>query len=176
MWIWRRSFQIAKAIVIVLIIGLGLSVGIAYAGVEPFATYKDAVSNKVMPYISSVRQTILPTDAEIQSDTLKLINEARADVGLRPLVEISTLTALAEEHCIDMKKRGTCDHRGFEVRADRSGCSYVGENCAEGYYSAGSLVGGWLTSPGHRENMLNPSYTCTGLAYIDGWACQMFCG
>jgi len=51
----------AKAIVIVLIIGLGLSVAIAYAGVEPFATYKDAVSSKITTFISQYNFTTEPT-------------------------------------------------------------------------------------------------------------------
>jgi uncharacterized protein YkwD len=31
--------------------------------------------------------------------------------------------------------------------------------------SAGSAVGAWMGSSGHRENMLNPTYTYAGVGY-----------
>ena len=41
----------------------------------------------------------------------------------------------------------------------------VGENIAAGYMTAQEVVDGWMNSPGHRENILNPNYTEIGVGY-----------
>jgi len=40
--------------------------------------------------------------------------------------------------------------------------SYAGENVAEGYPNAAAVVAGWMTSPGHRENIVSTDYTEMG--------------
>jgi len=37
-----------------------------------------------------------------------------------------------------------------------------GENVAEGYPSAAAVVAGWMTSPGHRANIVSARYTDLG--------------
>ena len=48
------------------------------------------------------------------------------------------------------------------------GISYrtAGENIAMGYQSAQSVVNGWMNSPGHRANILNPSFEQLALEHI----------
>jgi len=65
---WHRKRRVkdavkavTKAIAILLIIGLGVSTAVAYAGVEPFATYKDAVSSKIITTIAQHNITTEPT-------------------------------------------------------------------------------------------------------------------
>jgi uncharacterized protein YkwD len=110
---------------------------------------------------------------------LALVNEARVSNGLSPLLRIDTLDALALEHSQNMAKTGVLSHDGFDTRADsieRSlGSSYVGENVAMGYESAKAFVDGWLNSPGHRANIMNPSYRRTGIGYYKSYATQIFC-
>ena len=150
----------------------------SFAGVQPIASYKDAAVQwtqaKITPVASDIRHSLFPTDEEIQADTFTLVNKARVEAGLAPLVRDSTLDSLAQEHCDYMKRVGNVNHDNFDERADRSGRSYVGENCAEGYYAAESLVNGWLSSPGHKANIMNPYFVYTGLGYTGGYACQIF--
>jgi uncharacterized protein YkwD len=120
--------------------------------------------------------TPLPTDDEIQSQVFNLINNARVNAGLSPLIQDPNLTALAKEHTEDMIEENRLSHDGFEDRAARSGYSSVGENVAMGFQTAQALVDAWLSSPGHRANILNPTYRYSGLSYLDGWATQMFGG
>jgi uncharacterized protein YkwD len=127
-------------------------------------------------WISDVRQSLFPTDEEIQSDAFKIVNDARMKAGLSPLKNDAKLAALAKEHCVNMQKLNILSHDGFDSRMRRSSYSYVGENVAEGYHSAQSLVDGWLSSPGHRKNIMDPNFRYAGLAYVDGWADQMFAG
>lgn len=164
---------VAIAVAIAL---LGATTG-AFAGVEPLASYKDAIVNKVSPVARNVRVELFPTDEEIQTEAFGLINEARIESGLALLTSDALLTSLAMEHCQYMKRVGTCSHSGFDGRAAivlGNGHLIVGENVAEGYYSAETLVAGWLNSSGHRENILNPQFRHTGLGYTGGYACQIF--
>ena len=60
------------------------------------------------------------------------------------------------------------------------GISYrtAGENIARGQSTPSAVVNAWLNSPGHRVNILNPSFTHIGVGYVaDGkyWT-QMFIG
>ena len=34
-----------------------------------------------------------------------------------------------------------------------------GENLAKNFKSTTNLINGWMNSPGHRDNLLNPEYT-----------------
>jgi uncharacterized protein YkwD len=47
------------------------------------------------------------------------------------------------------------DAVGYRVRAS-------GENVAEGYPSSAAVVAGWMTSPGHRANIVSTHYTEMG--------------
>jgi len=117
-----------------------------------------------------------PSDEQIQAEALNLINNARTSAGLEPLVNDPNLAALAREHVLYMIQQGKLSHDGFYDRASRSGYRSVGENIAMGYRSAESLVDGWLSSSGHKANIMNPAYRYSGLVYINGWACQIFGG
>lgn len=114
-----------------------------------------------------------------EEEIFALVNEARVSSGLSPLVRADPLDALALEHSQDMAKAGILSHDGFDARADtieRSlGSSNVGENVAMGYESAEAFVDGWLNSPGHRANIMNPSYRRTGIGYCKSYATQIFC-
>jgi uncharacterized protein YkwD len=58
---------------------------------------------------------------------------------------------------------------GSEVgdRAKRQGYEWrrIGENIATGQGSAAQAVAGWLASPGHCANIMNPEFTESGAAY-----------
>ena len=77
-----------------------------------------------------------------------------------------------------MIESGYANHIGFNERArivESAGHYWVAENCAEGYFSAESLIRAWLTSPGHKENMLDLNAKRAGLAYVNGYACLIVC-
>lgn len=79
-------------------------------------------------------------------------------------------TALA--HSRDMAKRDYFSHQapdGSDVsdRASRAGYGWqrIGENIAAGQGSAEQVMAGWLASPGHCSNIMNPDFTQMGAAY-----------
>jgi uncharacterized protein YkwD len=51
---------------------------------------------------------------------------------------------------------------------DEFGVNYqlMGENIAKGYRTSESVVEGWMNSPGHRANILYPSYTHVGVGVV----------
>ncbi|EQM77953.1 CAP domain-containing protein [Pseudomonas stutzeri] len=79
-------------------------------------------------------------------------------------------TALA--HSRDMAEKDYFSHQGRDGsqvsdRAQRQGYRWqrIGENIAAGQGSAEQAVSGWLASPGHCSNIMNPEFTEMGAAY-----------
>ncbi len=54
---------------------------------------------------------------------------------------------------------------GDRIRAAGYRWQAYGENIAAGFTTPASVVQGWLDSPGHCENLMNPAYTEIGLGY-----------
>lgn len=104
---------------------------------------------------------------------LSRVNSARRKRGLKPLGRTRLLGKVAAEHAKSMARRKHCDHHGFNKRyaliKRRARLYNIAENCymfpARKYDShvAKKLVEGWLKSPGHRANLLNPEFRRTGI-------------
>ena len=117
---------------------------------------------------------------------LQLVNEARAR-GTRcgersfapaPPVKLSgTLAGVALGHAADMAQHNYFEHedRAGHSPADRVRAvgyqeKLVGENIAYGPKTADEVVQGWLDSPGHCENIMDPRFAEMGIAYSAGRA------
>ena len=104
---------------------------------------------------------------------LSSVNSTRRKRQIRPLGRTRFLDKVAAGHSKSMARRKHCDHLGFNKRfaliKQKTGLSYTAENCymfpASRYnvHVAKKLVGGWLRSPGHRANLLNPEFRRTGI-------------
>lgn len=115
----------------------------------------------------------------------ELVNAERAKAGLEPLVLDESLSVKAREKSRDMAKNNYFSHNSptygtpFEMMQSM-GITYrsAGENIAMGQRSPEAVVEAWMNSPGHRANILSPSFTHLGVGYIaDGnyWT-QWFIG
>lgn len=73
----------------------------------------------------------------------------------------------AQGHCVDMANGDFLDHRQMVERVREEGypSSFVGENIAGGQSQSEDVVAGWMNSPGHRSNILNPDYTEIGVGH-----------
>lgn len=110
---------------------------------------------------------------------LKLINEARLEAGVAPLIITPELMASSQAHSRDMACRNFFSHNNPDGQTpfDRMEVAgyplyYAAENIYAGqgvYNSPEKAVKAWLNSPGHRTNMLSPQYVHIGLgfAYTD---------
>jgi uncharacterized protein YkwD len=126
-----------------------------------------------------------PPDADAEVDVagqvLRLVNAARAAprlCGRQPLQSAgalrldTALNAAAREHAQDMLQHGYFDHRGHDgstpgSRVAAHGFRYqlVGENIAEGPQTPQEVVQGWIDSPGHCQNIMDPRFTEMGIAF-----------
>jgi uncharacterized protein YkwD len=107
-----------------------------------------------------------PTAAEGQ--LIRAINQARAPYGLAPLRLDLRLERAARAKSTEMLRTGTFAHGDVRERLVRFGVrgpSY-GENLAWASGSSASatrIVQMWMESPGHRANILRPTFTRIGL-------------
>jgi len=146
----------------------------SFMGVQPLASIKDKVVAAITdPFVVDEEEAQV-----IENEVFLSINQIRQENGLPLCQRDNFMDVLAREHCVYMENIGNCNHDGFEARANqiisKSGASYVGENVAGKYYDAPGLVSGWLASPRHRETIMDPTFTRTGVGYVGGYACQIF--
>jgi uncharacterized protein YkwD len=116
-------------------------------------------------------------------------NKARLDNGVPALKRSSGLDRVEQAHCRDGALRHYFGHyspegytpwerldlallKDYSAVAGKGASALawkgVAENAAMGQESAQQVVNGWLTSPSHRESLLNPRYTHVGTAvYYD---------
>lgn len=98
------------------------------------------------------------------------INEIRRQNGLQELHHNRVLQIAANNQARLMAEADTMSHtvssgNDFGARIKRTGFSGpAAENLSAGRVSVSSALGGWMRSPGHRENMLNPAFDAYGLA------------
>jgi Cysteine-rich secretory protein family len=101
-----------------------------------------------------------------------MANATRAQEGRGRLVWDQALADAAMKHCMRMVAEGPIAHRyggepDLTTRAAAAGAhfSLIEENIAVGQYP-GSIHQGWLDSPGHRANLLNPDIDRVGIAVV----------
>jgi uncharacterized protein YkwD len=123
----------------------------------------------------------LPEQAALSQELLALVNEARAaprSCGAQafgaapPVAWNASLAQAALGHSQDMAAKRYFNHKepGGSAPADRATRAgyrwkQIGENIASGQRSVAEAVAGWLDSPGHCANIMNPAYTEMGAAY-----------
>lgn len=123
-------------------------------------------------------------NSEFAEEVVRLINEERKKNGLEPLTIDQTLMNNAYTRSTELEtnfghKRPNGE-KGY-MFALELGYSTVGENIAAGQNTPEEVVSAWMSSSGHRSNILNSDFTHTGVGcYMadDGWIywAQLFGG
>ncbi len=114
-----------------------------------------------------------PDLRKIERRVFDLVNQERRRAGVPPLQWDDALAAEARRHSYNMMARWFFSHedpiRGALNKRLKSANLPWGR-CAENIFSeqgyadpAEMAVQGWLKSPGHRANMLDPRLTHTGI-------------
>jgi hypothetical protein len=103
---------------------------------------------------------------------VQLANQARAAAGAAPLQWDWALATGARRHCLRMAAEGPISHRyggepDLDQRAGQAGAhfSLIEENVAVGPTPA-RIHEEWMSSPGHRTNLLNPKVDRVGVAVV----------
>jgi uncharacterized protein YkwD len=119
---------------------------------------------------------VLTPDPAAEKQMLDLVNEERANAGLKPLVWDDRLVPIARQHSEEMFKLKYFAHQSpvtgspFD-RLKTAGVTYslAGENLAYAQ-SVTVAMRGLMQSQGHRENILRPEFTRIGIGVISAGA------
>ena len=109
-----------------------------------------------------------------EAQMLQLINEERQKHGLKPLQADAEMQQVARAHSQDMFAKGYFAHDNLEgkdpfdrMRAYNIRFTAAGENLALAQTVEIAHVN-LMNSPGHRANILNPSFGRVGIGILDG--------
>ena len=107
------------------------------------------------------------------SEVVRLINIERAKEGLNALTESPALNAAAKiraNEIITSFAHLRPDGQEWHTVLAENGikCTAAGENIAAGQLTPADVVTAWINSPGHKTNIMNPSFTKMGVGYVTG--------
>ncbi|SOD91218.1 CAP domain-containing protein [Streptomyces sp. Ag109_G2-15] len=110
------------------------------------------------------------TASGVAARIVALVNAERGKVGCAALTLNATLTKVAQAHSQDMAAHQNMSHTGSDgsspgdrITSAGYNWSTYGENVAYGYSTPEQVMAGWMSSPGHRANILNCSFKEIGV-------------
>ena len=141
---------------------------------QPASTAPSQVAAQTVPGTSFAQRVFdLTNAARTQARTCGTTAYAAAPA----LTYNSLLERAAQDHAADMASKNYFSHtsldgRKFSQRITNAGYGWrtAGENIAAGYDTPEALVQGWLQSPGHCANIMNPAFKEIGVGYSYGAA------
>ena len=127
------------------------------------------------------RGSLGPSNGGIAERILYLTNEERGRVGSQALSLNPQLMSTAQTHTDLMIRDNQLSHQlpgepSQGARTSQVGYrwSAIAENIANGYHTPEQVVSGWMQSPGHRANLLEPKYQHLGVGYANSFWTQDF--
>ena len=146
---------------IILIIGVLLSLGTSAGALSAFARNP---KGNVLAYATSMSV----------SGLLDNTNSARSQNGSSKLKLNAKLNAAAQTKANDMAARNYWSHNTPDgdppwvfVTAKKYLYQKLGENLAAGFSDEQSSINGWMASPPHRQNLLDPAFTEVGFGFAN---------
>ncbi|MEU5211704.1 CAP domain-containing protein [Streptomyces sp. NPDC020742] len=122
------------------------------------------------PAASPSASTTAAPASKTAARILELVNSERSKAGCSPLTLNAKLSKAAQDHSKDMAAHRNMSHTGSDGsspgdRITRAGYKWsaYGENVAYGYGTAESVMKGWMSSPGHKRNILDCSFKELGV-------------
>ncbi len=120
-------------------------------------------------------------NADYEQQVVDLVNAQRASQSLPPLKRVTELDQAARYHATDMGQDNYFQHDSYDgfggttfvcawstrVGTFYSNWSSLAENIAAGYATPQSVMDGWMTSPGHKANILSTSNWEIGVGYAE---------
>ncbi|MEK7561891.1 MAG: CAP domain-containing protein [Patescibacteria group bacterium] len=141
---------------VILMIGLLTSLGIRQGNFQNLVTHP---SGSVLSYASSMQSQALLSDT----------NNERVQAHITPLTENVQLNQAAQAKARDMAARNYWSHDTPDgnppwVFVANQSYAYqkLGENLAAGFDNEQAAIKGWMASPAHKENLLDPLFTDVG--------------
>jgi uncharacterized protein YkwD len=151
----NRTNKVRKALLLVVVAtGVVLSSTACNAG---------RLTNYVPRTAPAVRLETLPAERD---QVTGLVNVSRVQAGLRPVRQNATLDAKADAWAKGMRDRCQISHSRLADGAP-SNWRKLGENVGTGNHVA-EVHNAYMASPGHRANVLDPTFTEIGTASVWG--------
>lgn len=119
----------------------------------------------------------------LERTLLDLTNQERKARGLPALQWSDSLAKAASYHAAHMADYRYLDHDtrlpggkriSAKERISRFDASWCGENIAQGQRSPEEVLADWMSSPGHRSNILQPEAKRIGVGHVSGYWVQVF--
>ncbi len=129
-------------------------------------------------------RAVLPNSEDTGAMALRamnLVNEAREQghrcgnrswPSANPVRLSAMLSEVARRHALDMARHHYFDHQDLSGRSPAERVKAAGyreqrvaENIAYGTLSTEDAIAGWLNSPGHCENLMEPRFKEMGIAF-----------
>lgn len=141
------------------------------AGISEIIAANPSIRNPSLIYPG--QKIIVPTQTDIkaqENEVIRLVNIQRRNNGLQPLTANWQLCRVARYKSQDMINKNYFSHtsptygspfnmmESFGIRF-----SSAGENIAAGQRTPAEVMNSWMNSPGHRSNILSPSFTQIGV-------------
>ena len=134
----------------------------------PSSTPKTTPSDSAPTPSSTPKATATASGATAR--ILELVNAERKKAGCSPVILNATLAKAAQAHSEDMAAHQNMSHTGSNGsspgdRITRAGYGWstYGENVAYGYATPERVMTGWMSSPGHKANILNCAFKEIGI-------------
>ena len=140
-------------------------------GVSEIIAANPQISNPALIYPG--QQINVPNIQDVKTAEAKvitLVNAERAKAGLAPLKANWQLSRIARYKSQDMIDKGYFSHTSptygspfTMIQSFGLNFSSAGENIAMGQPTPEQVMTAWMNSPGHKSNILSPSYTEIGV-------------
>lgn len=148
---------------------------ISWEGIAVYITLF-LVLQSTISLVGFLKPGILGISANIdQHRLIELTNLEREKLGLPALSESSMLDEAAQAKAANMFEENYWAHFspsgrdpwGFILGAGYR-FTFAGENLAKNFENPEDIVAAWMTSPSHRDNIINSKYKEIGIAVVNG--------
>ncbi|WP_329167026.1 CAP domain-containing protein (plasmid) [Streptomyces sp. NBC_01717] len=132
--------------------------------------FRQAADERIGPALRNASRSFIRTRREgLEDSVVTLVNQERTARGLSTLHIDERLRNSSRAHSEDMAARGFIDHLSPEgisplERMLMAGYPFpAAENVAVFLPEPMGVMRGWMNSPGHRLNVLNPAFRAIGV-------------
>ncbi|MDO5285469.1 MAG: CAP domain-containing protein [Actinomycetia bacterium] len=129
-------------------------------------TPRAAAAPSASPFVRSAAGSRGPAAAPSTDPArrvLELTNAERAKAGLAPLTWSPCLAHVAQPFSQTLASSKKLFHNSMGTVLSACGGRTAAENVAMGHPTPDAVVAGWMASPGHRANILNPQLKALGV-------------
>jgi uncharacterized protein YkwD len=139
--------------------------------------------SEALDYSGCGGQAPAAVNSAYEQQVVELVNLERTSRGLPPLKHVASLDQAARYHATDMQQDNYFDHDTYDrvngvlsltcsmatrISGYYPNWNWIGENIALGYSSPQNVMAGWMGSPGHQQNILQPEFWEIGVGYYTG--------